>query len=109
MQRPVDGNAERSDDGSGKHGSEGLTCSVEGAGIDGLSCPECERWREDGEVGCSGGGISGSEGAVAEDQIDAGFGKSNHGCRAKKREGYQAGDGAVDGGGEFAELPATEE
>ena len=50
MQLPVDGDGDDGDDGSCEHGEEGFACGVEGAGVDGLRGPECERDCEDGEV-----------------------------------------------------------
>ena len=49
------------------------------------------------------------EGAAAEDDVDGGVGEGDHGGGAEEREGDEAGDGAVDGGGEAGELVAAEE
>ncbi len=90
-------------------GGEGFAGGEEGAGVDGLRGPEGERDGEDGEVDGGDVGVGGVEGAAAEDDVDGGMSEGDHGGGAEERERDEAGDGAVDGGGEAGELLASEE
>ena len=90
VERPVDGDRDEGDDGSGEHGDEGFAGGVEGSGVDGLCRPESKRDGEDGEVAGGGGGVGGAKVTATKDDIDGREGKGDHRCGAEEGEGDEA-------------------
>ncbi len=107
-QESVDRDRDEGDDPACSCGGDSVAGGVEGSRVDALCCPEGDGEGEESEVERGGLRIGRGERSSAK-EIDDGRGEGNHPGSEEKRGGEDAGDGAVDGGGEVGEAVLAEE